>query len=76
MGSFLTQFNATEHRTKEWLNNVILPACDRFLFELLDDQNNSIGHAGVTNFNIKSAELDNFIQDEKLGIHCYFITRN
>ena len=67
MGSFLTQFNATEHRTKEWLDNVILPACDRFLFELLDDQNNSIGHAGVTNFNIKSAELDNFIRGEKGG---------
>ena len=67
MSSFLTQFNATEHRTKEWLDNVILPACDRLLFELLDDQNNSIGHAGVTNFNIKSAELDNFIRGEKGG---------
>jgi hypothetical protein len=67
MGSFLTQFNATEHRTKEWLDNVILPASDRLLFELLDDQNNSIGHAGVINFNIKSAELDNFIRGEKGG---------
>lgn len=67
MGSFLTQFTATENRTKEWLDNVILSSNDKLLFELLDDQSKPIGHAGITNLNSKSAELDNFIRGEKGG---------
>ncbi len=67
MKFFLTQFVATEERTQQWLNNVVIPANDRLLFELLDDTGRAIGHAGVCNFSIRSCELDNFIRGERGG---------
>ena len=64
---FLTQFNATEERTQQWLDNIVLPSGDRLLFELLDDTGGTIGHAGVCNLNEHSCELDNFIRGESGG---------
>lgn len=64
---FLTQFNATEERTQRWLQNIIVPSGDRLLFELLDDTGRPIGHAGVSNLNEHSGEMDNFIRGEPGG---------
>lgn len=67
MRFFLSQFVATEERTQQWLNNVVIPAEDRILFELLDDTGRAVGHAGVCNFSMHACELDNFIRGEQGG---------
>lgn len=67
MTYFLSQFHATENRTKEWIEKHILPTPDRLLFEVLDDSFKSIGHVGVSNLTSDSAELDNFIRGERGG---------
>ena len=67
MRFFLSQFVATEERTKEWLNNVVIPSANRLLFELLDDTGRAVGHAGLCNLSMHACELDNFIRGEKGG---------
>lgn len=67
MRFFLSQFEATEERTKHWLNSVVIPSEDRILFELLDETGRAIGNAGVCNLSDHSCELDNFIRGEPGG---------
>ncbi len=67
MRFFLSQFTATEERTRQWLSHVVLPSDNRLLFELLDENGRPIGHAGVCNLTEREAELDNFIRGEPGG---------
>jgi len=73
MRFFLSQFAATEERTTQWLHNVVIPATDRLLFEVLDDTGRAVGHAGVCNLSMHACELDNFIRGEKGGDPSLFI---
>jgi hypothetical protein len=73
MRFFLSQFVATEARTQLWLETIVLPAKDRLLFELLDDSDRAIGHAGVCNLTESTAELDNFIRGESGGSPNLFV---
>lgn len=64
---FLTQFNANETRTRNWLRNVVLADDTRLLFLIYTDDHAMIGNFGVCNIRGGSAELDNLIRGEKGG---------
>lgn len=64
---FLTQFHATNERTKLWLNNVVIKDDSRCLFLITDETNRSIGNFGICNITSDSAELDNLIRGERGG---------
>jgi hypothetical protein len=67
MRHFMTQFVATEKRTSDWLKRKVLVAADRLLFVIYDATDRPVGHAGICNLNVESAELDNFIRGESGG---------
>ncbi|MBW9052119.1 GNAT family N-acetyltransferase [Rhizobium mesosinicum] len=75
MPFFLTQFTATEERTRSWLENISLPATDRILFVICDLQGNRFGNFGICNIRPGAAEFDNVIRGRtsdirKLMLHC------
>jgi len=67
MKFFMTQFRATEERTRAWLKNTVIPDHTRILFVILEDKGNIVGNFGVCNISSKAAELDNLIRGEKGG---------
>lgn len=67
MRYFLTQFEATNGRTRIWLNNVVIKDDTRILFLIMDETDKAIGNFGICNIDSKSAELDNLIRGEKGG---------
>ncbi|ULR43928.1 GNAT family protein [Rhizobium sp. K102] len=75
MPFFLTQFSATEERTRWWLETISLPAADRILFVICDPGGNRFGNFGLCNIRPGSAEFDNVIRGRASGIgnlmfHC------
>ncbi|MBY5769568.1 GNAT family protein [Rhizobium laguerreae] len=62
MPFFLTQFSATEERTRRWLETISLPAADRILFVICDPGGNRFGNFGICNIQPDSAEFDNVIR--------------
>jgi hypothetical protein len=73
MSFFLSQFEATDERTYQWLTRVVLPSDDRLLFEVLDEEGRPVGNAGVCNLSDKEGELDNFIRGESGGEPLLFV---
>lgn len=67
MKYFLTQFHATEERTKLWIQRVVIKDDTRLLFLILDEIEKPIGNFGVCNISSESAELDNLIRGERGG---------
>ena len=67
MQFFMTQFNATFERTKNWLNKTVLSDNTRLLFIIYDSAGKAIGNLGFTKLNEYSAELDNLIRGETGG---------
>ena len=67
MHFFLTQFQATNERTKSWLENIVLSQDTRIFFLILDETQKIIGNFGICNITKQSAELDNLIRGEKGG---------
>lgn len=67
MRNFLTQFPATEERTKNWLKNIVIPSLERKLFLILDEKGNILGNFGICNLIETTAELDNIIRGERGG---------
>lgn len=67
MRFFLSQFEATDERTHQWLSHIVLPSDNRLLFELLDEDGRPVGNAGVCNLSDSEGELDNFIRGEPGG---------
>lgn len=63
---FLTQFNATPSRTKQWLENVVLSNPSQLLF-LIYSGETLIGQYGFKDLNSDSAFLDNLIRGERGG---------
>ncbi|WP_064693411.1 GNAT family N-acetyltransferase [Rhizobium aegyptiacum] len=75
MPFFLTQFAATEERTRSWLESISLPAPDRILFVICDLDGNRLGNFGVCNIRPGAAEFDNVIRGRmsdirNLMLHC------
>ncbi|MBX4955317.1 GNAT family N-acetyltransferase [Rhizobium lentis] len=75
MPFFLTQFTATEERTRSWLESISLPAADRILFVICDPDGNRLGNFGVCNIRPGAAEFDNVIRGRmsdirNLMFHC------
>lgn len=75
MPFFLTQFSATEERTRRWLETISLPAADRILFVICDPGGNRFGNFGLCNIRPGSAEFDNVIRGRaseirNLMFHC------
>ncbi|PDT17032.1 GNAT family N-acetyltransferase [Rhizobium sp. J15] len=75
MAFFLTQFTATEERTRSWLESISLPAADRILFVICDPAGNRFGNFGVCNIRHGAAEFDNVIRGRasdtrNLMFHC------
>lgn len=62
--AFLTQFEATEARTANWLEKVVVPSGDRILFLIIDADDKLIGNVGFANLTEESAELDNVLRGE------------
>lgn len=67
MQFFMTQFNATFERTKNWLNKTVLSDNTRLLFIIYDSTGKAIGNLGFTKLNEYSAELDNLLRGEHGG---------
>ena len=63
---FLTQFEATHQRTRNWLEQVILPSPDRIMF-LIYVGDRLMGHYGTIFHSDTHAELDNAIRGEQGG---------
>lgn len=66
MGCFLTQFHATEERTKKWLKNVVFKKSGQMLF-MLYSSDELIGHVGFKDLTNESAMLDNAIRGQRMG---------
>ncbi|MGE6784148.1 GNAT family N-acetyltransferase [Ensifer adhaerens] len=62
--AFLTQFEATETRTANWLARVVLPGRGRILFLIIDADDKLVGNVGFANLTEESAELDNVLRGE------------
>lgn len=62
MSSFLSQFTATEERTRNWLENLVIPSPDRILFVVVDRDDLVIGNIGICSLSGQSAELDNVLR--------------
>lgn len=67
MRYFLTQFEASESRTRKWLLETVVPSCDRMLFRILTEDGTAIGNFGVCGIEPNRAELDNLIRGEHGG---------
>ena len=63
---FLTQFNATPARTKQWLEKMVLSDTTRLMF-LIYCKDTLIGHYGFKELNDDSAFLDNGMRGERGG---------
>ena len=72
VGSFLTEFEATEERTERWLTEVVGPDRTRFLFMLDDVRGRTIGYLGLAfiDWQKRTAEADAIVRgvDELPGI--------
>jgi hypothetical protein len=75
MARFLTQFNATPERTKDWLTNVVFKAPGQMLF-LIYEAGRLVGHLGFKGLSAQECVLDNAIKgeqtiDPKLFVHAH-----
>jgi hypothetical protein len=60
--NFLTRFNATIERTKEWLDNIVFPSRSQILFVVTDASGEKVGHTGFKNLSLSKVLLDNTIR--------------
>lgn len=67
MRYFLTQFEATTNRTRDWLENIVIPSKNRLLFIIYLPNGEPVGSFGLCNMGDNSGELDNLIRGRKGG---------
>jgi RimJ/RimL family protein N-acetyltransferase len=67
MLNFLTHFQATESRTREWVQNVLLKSRGQLLWLVYNQNDDLVGHFGFKNLNIQSVLLDNAMRGERQG---------
>lgn len=60
--AFLTQFEATEDRTRNWLSKIVIPGEGKILFVIIDADGKLIGNVGLANVFKGSAEIDNVMR--------------
>lgn len=67
---FLTQFEATEERTKKWLDEQIRKRNDKLIFMIETNDKQIVGHMGVIFFEEGNSicELDNIAKDKDCRI--------
>lgn len=65
--NFLTEFEPSEGRTKNWLNQVVVPNHDRLLFLIEAGGPGRVGHFGIADVSPDALELDNGIRGESGG---------
>ena len=65
---FLTQFNATEARTRNWMMNDFLPDPSRILFILKDVHGDIIGQYGLRSMTTENGEIDIIIRGRPGGV--------
>ena len=65
--AFLTQFEATDERTRRWLQSTVVTANDRLLLLLYTAEDVLIGQYGFTGLSDDTVELDNLIRGERGG---------
>lgn len=66
MANFLTQFEATNDRTRDWIKNIILKTKGQMLF-LIYSQGQIIGHYGFKDLTKDNVLLDNAMRGERGG---------
>jgi len=66
---FANRFEGTIEKTKNWINNILLPREDRILFYIFDYTYCAapMGHIGFSSFDFekKTAEIDNVVRGRK-----------
>lgn len=67
MRNFMVQFESSFEKSKNYLVNKASKENDRLLFLILDDSGNLIGHIGISNITVESAELDNMMRGNPGG---------
>ncbi|WP_198266385.1 GNAT family N-acetyltransferase [sulfur-oxidizing endosymbiont of Gigantopelta aegis] len=63
---FLTQFNATSERTRQWLENTVLSSATQMMF-LIYSEGTLLGHYGFKELSNESVLLDNAMRGERGG---------
>ncbi len=66
--NFLTQFEPTVERTRNWLKKVVIADDTRLMLVLFDYANRPVGHLGVCAIGEGQAEYDNLIRGEKVEV--------
>ena len=64
---FMTQFEATPTRTRQWLSEIVLEDRSRLMFMIADPSGESVGHVGVKRLDEPVIELDNMIRGRSGG---------
>jgi len=59
---FLTQFQATESRTANWLRDSVVMDNSRAMYLIQDNSNVNVGHLGILHLDSDTPELDNMIR--------------
>jgi RimJ/RimL family protein N-acetyltransferase len=62
--SFLTEFDATEERTRHWLQHSVAQDDSRILFMIVDEEHHSIGYIGIggIDWERSTAEADSVVR--------------
>ena len=67
MAKFLTHFEATQTRTRAWLENILLKNSEQMLWLIYDQNNDLVGHFGYKNLTSQSVLLDNAMRGKRKG---------
>jgi len=73
MRSFLTVFNPTVEKTRNYLTAHSLPDNARILFLVADRNNRYVGHIGLCNIARDGGEIDNVIRGEPVDIPGFMV---
>jgi RimJ/RimL family protein N-acetyltransferase len=73
MRSFLTVFNPTLEKTRNYLTAFSLPDHARILFLVVDRENRHVGHIGLCNIAPNGGEIDNVIRGEPVDVPGFMV---
>lgn len=73
MRSFLTVFDPTLEKTRNYLTGFSLPDDARILFLVVDSENRRVGHIGLCNIAPDGGEIDNVIRGEPVDVPGFMV---